>query len=556
MRATRAVAVLVAVLIAFVCEAAWTCDEARRGSGDGCDCGCGERDPDCGEGEQPILARCHEQDGTVLTPVSGDWTCLVEENACVRPKPDCSALHRDEGANEETCGACFDGHVNGTAQGPCKLQKMTLFSKVDTEAFYALVVYDDQIVPGEGGPLSFYSTDSGNSLYTVNMRARWKLPKVGSELNGSVEPVLRAQFTDFTGDGLNDLVFVLASGELQFWPNVGTNNNFKWEEGFVMTIASEGLLIDVASSDINGDGLTDVLILDESGVRFLKNVGNLSWPEFTALKSADREFNIVGLPNCIESLLSDCANSFIVADIFDKGYDEIIIRTSQNVWYFARAAPQLLSFSYVDDASIDAYLEPWGLAGCSDSFSVNFVDYDGDGDDDLICVSQLDETHGLITYIRNEAYYSFARVTGAPASSRGVPAQIFQMDAKFDTRHYKTAASFVDLDGDGDLDMVLSGSFDSCAKNDQGAFEWLDDLFLADLDNDSFAEAMILQFSDLTSRRLEVWKASNDESFTEVSLPSTVSIPSSYIVAAVDLDGDGDLDIVLWSGSNTVNDQP
>ncbi|GBG35057.1 Hypothetical Protein FCC1311_112802, partial [Hondaea fermentalgiana] len=457
-----------------------------------------DRDPDCGEDEQPILARCHEQDGTVLTPVSGDWTCLVEENACVRPKPDCSALHREEGPNEETCGACFDGHGNATAQGPCRFQGVVQFTRTETDAFENIIQSGDVIYGGQYGVVSLLLRNGTAVLLTIDRTSTaiarymldresgvfgvaesldigwnnnvspsytqwyssgipssgcrslhtfadidgdgepdWVIPCVEGSTNTlrffdipepesndydnyasyteneyssyhnsflnekddasfalgdagvvageNTEPVLRVQVSDLTGDGLNDLVFVLASGELHFWPNVGSPDRQKWEKGFQTSVPTQARVLDIALSDIDGDDLIDVFVLDENGVQLLLNVGRPSWPQFSAPENPERVYTIAGLPTCSESVVKECATSFLVADIFGKGHDEIFIRGKEQVWYFARTASYLASFSLVNDESIDSYLEPWGLSHCLSSASVNFVDYDIDGDPDVIC---------------------------------------------------------------------------------------------------------------------------------------------------------------------------
>ncbi|GBG30014.1 Hypothetical Protein FCC1311_062342, partial [Hondaea fermentalgiana] len=93
-RATMVAAVLAAIVLAqTTCEAAWTCEEALRGSGDGCDCGCGERDPDCDSGGGVAELRCHDESGLVRTPVvSSEWVCVAAEDVCA-PVPDCAALN-------------------------------------------------------------------------------------------------------------------------------------------------------------------------------------------------------------------------------------------------------------------------------------------------------------------------------------------------------------------------------------------------------------------------------------------------------------------------------
>ncbi|GBG33126.1 Beta-D-xylosidase 1 [Hondaea fermentalgiana] len=493
----------------------------------------------------------------------------------------------------------------------------------------------DWIIPcvkGSTNTLRFFKTpDFEGDGYAILLEekdeATFALGDVGVVAGDNTEPVLRVQVSDFTGDGLNDLVLVLASGELHFWPNVGSPDRQKWKKGFQMSVPTEARVLDIALSDIDGDGLIDVFVLDENRVQLLLNVGRPSWPQFSAPENPERVYTIAGLPTCSEPVVKECATSFLVADIFGKGCDEIFIRGKEQVWYFARTASYLASFSLVNDESIDSYLEPWGLNHCLSSASVNFVDYDNDGDSDVICVWHFNDTHGAMTFIRNEDYQRFTLVKGAAASSHGSPAEFFELG---DISHLedarKSAAFFVDLDNDGDLDMVLTGrnsGYDFIVKlfeNDEGNFIQVPDhqdpfrsleddtsytyyitlgyaipgelyaffvengveglnvryryvhnqeansrfglfanaedsafsfgspgsLVFVDFDNDNHAEAVVSMTSKPTTEKLRILRNINNESFMEVSLPSTIEFPNAAIIAVADLDGDGDLDIVTW----------
>jgi hypothetical protein len=103
----------------------FVCDAARRGDGV-CDCGCGEADPDCASGRGCTAAGCgaagcdvcHDAFGREL-PCPGSWTCDAKRYAdgsscdcgCGRRDPDCG----DAGCVEASCSAqgCdvrYDGH--------------------------------------------------------------------------------------------------------------------------------------------------------------------------------------------------------------------------------------------------------------------------------------------------------------------------------------------------------------------------------------------------------------------------------------------------------------
>ncbi|HKU36869.1 MAG TPA: hypothetical protein VJR89_01945 [Polyangiales bacterium] len=113
----------------------WTCDPQRFGAGDGCDCGCGAVDPDCGEGNGCSTFGCraagcqrctdlrYANDALVgCTPDSG-WTCHDGhygtgdgcDCGCGIHDPDCGA--DDKGCTapncqQDTCDYC---HAAGVA---------------------------------------------------------------------------------------------------------------------------------------------------------------------------------------------------------------------------------------------------------------------------------------------------------------------------------------------------------------------------------------------------------------------------------------------------------
>ena len=123
----------------------------------------------------------------------------------------------------------------------------------------------------------------------------------------------------------------------------------------------------------------------------------------------------------------------------------------------------------------------------------SFVDLDGDGDLDLV----VGEINGTLRSFANDGAGRFIAQTGAANPFNGI-------DVGFNS-----APSFADLDGDGDLDLVVgesSGTLRSFANNGAGGF------------------------SALTG-------AANPFDGLDVG---SYSAPSF-----VDLDGDGDLDLVV-----------
>jgi hypothetical protein len=132
-----------------------------------------------------------------------------------------------------------------------------------------------------------------------------------------------------------------------------------------------------------------------------------------------------------------------------------------------------------------------------------FVDLDGDGDLDMV-VSELDGT--LNVYDNNDANAGFTELTGAANPFNGIDAGIFG------------TPTFVDLDGDGDLDMVVGEYFGTLKVYDN---------------NDADAG-----FTELTG-------AANPLNGIHVGYASAPTV--------VDLEGDGDLDMVVGEEEGNLN---
>ncbi len=116
----------------------WTCDAKHFGTGDGCDCGCGAHDPDCGSGNDCTGAGCTADGCDVCNDGAGGyvqcpgWTCTTNASVgafgdavcdcgCGVIDPFCRDTGRVSctGAGCETaaCQNCNDSDGNRTACG-------------------------------------------------------------------------------------------------------------------------------------------------------------------------------------------------------------------------------------------------------------------------------------------------------------------------------------------------------------------------------------------------------------------------------------------------------
>ncbi|GBG29542.1 Sushi, von Willebrand factor type A, EGF and pentraxin domain-containing protein 1 [Hondaea fermentalgiana] len=469
------------------------------------------RDPDCGQEAVPLLDRCHEKDGTVLEPVSKDWTCTAE-NECASPVPDCAALHRKNGNGTLPCGDCFDGHVSGSAQGACRFQRGTHFveteigmlddfpeferderlrPEMDFDCTKKHFITDmdgdgiaDWVIPcvnGSTNVLRVFSFNPSEAFdgYTTDDAAFQKILDItlhglGVKANSpDVNEIVRAQLFDLTGDGRKDLVVLLASGELQFWSNNGTIQDPSWTQGFVFQTDLHAL--DIALNNLDGDELMDLFFLHGNGIGVLRNVGNASWPSFGLHSESKRDFSVSDFSACTTS---PCATSFLIADLLESGADDIFVRSGSDMWYFRRLTPKTASFALGDEGQYSQHME--GFEHCDSTDFTEFADFDGDGDMDVLCVSILSPTYGAIRYIRNDGIRGWVHIAKASTSSK-VPAATFIISEGLQE---VKAVAFVDLDKDpdGDLDLVIYGipaekgtSLTRVLENRDGVFEQVED---------------------------------------------------------------------------------
>ena len=131
-------------------DSGWSCNIAHYGTGDGCDCGCGVHDPDCGDTTNGCTGKscqhtaceyCHgdvgfgprdDDDYVLCDPPGSDpgWTCGSATDpawagnecdcGCGKPDPDCRKAKRlgcsESGCKTEACQYC---NTAGAARAAC-----------------------------------------------------------------------------------------------------------------------------------------------------------------------------------------------------------------------------------------------------------------------------------------------------------------------------------------------------------------------------------------------------------------------------------------------------
>ncbi len=179
------------------------------------------------------------------------------------------------------------------------------------------------------------------------------------------------------------------------------------------------------------------------------------------------------------------------------------------------------------------------------------ADVDGDGDLDLIG-GNTTPVNPRIWLFENQGSGSFA---AARVVAQNVTSSLRDLEA-------------ADLDGDGDLDLVSSSSFDDklawYANDGSGTFgsqqiiadaaDGAQSVYTADVDGDGDVDVLVGALAVGASGGSGVWlyesDGAADPSFTPRRIANTPAIPLS--VYASDVDGDGDLDVLSTAGSSGV----
>ncbi len=230
-------------------------------------------------------------------------------------------------------------------------------------------------------------------------------------------------FVDLDGDGDMDAVFGKDNGALLSFANDGAG-------GFTALTGAanpfDGVDVGFASTpssvDLDGDGDLDVVVGARDGT--LRSFANDGAGGFTALTGtanpfADLDVGSFSTPSFVD-LDGDGDLDAVVGDY----YGTLHSFANDGVGGFTELTGAANPFDGVD---VGSYSAP------------SFVDLDGDGDLDAVVGAQ----DGTLRSFANDGAGGFAALTGAANPFDGV-----------DVGSY-SAPSFVDLDGDGDLDAVV-----------------------------------------------------------------------------------------------------
>jgi hypothetical protein len=238
--------------------------------------------------------------------------------------------------------------------------------------------------------------------------------------------------SDLDNDGDFDLVSgSLYYGNLFYFENVGNSSVPEYTDNYsdFFSLPDIGLQAKPTLFDLDNDGDLDIMAGMQSGdFNYFENIGTASVPDYDV--QIWNHFSLTATP------WDNSAPTFV--DLDGDGDHDLMAGTQDGRFYYYENTGTVAAPNFT------AYVQnPYSLVDIGNNSKPTFVDLDNDGDLDLMAT----ETFGS-----NSIYNYFENIGTSTAPSFGTE-QIapFSLPGVVDGN---TAPIFVDMDGDGDMDLL------------------------------------------------------------------------------------------------------
>lgn len=338
----------------------------------------------------------------------------------------------------------------------------------------------------------------------------------------------RIAFADVDGDDDEDVLIAGWNGTARISKLYTNNGKGAFTE--MTDTPFEGITRGaVAFADVDGDSDYDVLIAGQIGVAFISK-----------LYTNDGSGTFIEATGTPFEAVNRCSVAFADVD-GDNDLDVLIV---------GQTKLRMSSKLYTNDGS-GGFTEKTGTPfQAVENGSVTFADVDGDNDNDVLITGRGSTANISKLYI-NDGSGNFT-VKG---------------DTPFDGVGFSLDVAFADVDGDNDLDVLITGitanpririsklyindGLGNYSEKTDTPFDGVDtgSSAFADVDGDGDMDVLITGFNKSEAPSTRLYLNDGDGTFTEMSDTPFESVAKSSIAFA-DVDGDNDNDVLI-TGLNT-----
>jgi FG-GAP-like repeat/RTX calcium-binding nonapeptide repeat (4 copies) len=412
----------------------------------------------------------------------------------------------------------------------------------------------DLVVGQQDDTLKYYK-NTGNAI------APSYVEQTGTDNPFNTIPLIRFSaptFADIDGDGDLDLVVGERYGTLKYYRNTGSAIAPSYEAQTGTTNPFTGIDIESNSTptlaDIDGDGDLDLVVGSSNGtLKYYKNTGTVTAPIYTKQTGTDNPFNTIDIGSFSAPTL---------ADIDGDGDLDLIVGEVKGTLKYYKNTGSAIAPSYVEQTGTN---NPFNAIDIGFYSTPTLANLDGDGDLDLV----VSENSGNLNYFENTIAIKPLPVYTAQTGTNNPFNAI-------DIGSYSTP-TFADIDGDGDLDLVVGERYGNLNyfKNTGSAIapiyteqtgtnnpfdainiEFYTQPILADIDKDGDLDLIVgdnngnLNYFKNTGSAI----APSYTAQTGTNNPFGAIIVNRYSTPTfADIDGDGDLDLVVGEKYGTLN---